>query len=131
MNASKKNARELPQEEHFCDRQLEIHPLIHMMSHIMTAQTPMTHGKPLCGTAMHCLVVVASHLTFHFVALVSQDAATKVTWKWINWYNIYPTKAMIVWYTENCPLSSVWQLKGNSNKIQNELMLLLLFTSNL
>ena len=79
MNASKKNARELPQEVHFCDRQLEIHPLIQMMSHIMTAQTPMTHGKPLCGTAMHCLVMAASHLTFHFVALVSQDAATKVT----------------------------------------------------
>lgn len=50
--ASKKNLRKLPHEEHFCDLQLETHPLTQMMYHIMNAQTPMSHGKPLSGTEM-------------------------------------------------------------------------------
>jgi len=77
-----------PHKEHFCDLQLEIHQPSRMMSHIMTAQTPMTHDKPLFGTALqYYLEVGALHLTFRSAALGNQDASAKIRAWWINLAN--------------------------------------------
>lgn len=49
-----------------------------MMSHIMTAQTPMIRDKPLFGPVMqYYLEVGALHLTFRSAALGNQDASAK------------------------------------------------------
>lgn len=77
-----------PHKEHFFDLQLEIHQPSHMMSHIMTAQTPMTRDKPLFGTVIqYYLEVGALHLTFRSAALGNQDASAKIRAWWINMAN--------------------------------------------
>lgn len=49
-----------------------------MMSHIMIAQSLMTHDKSLCGIGMqYYLEEAAWHLIFHSVASVNQDASAE------------------------------------------------------
>lgn len=78
VNLNDKQDKYKPHEEHFCDLQLEICPLVHMTSHIVTAQTPTTHDKPLSGNGMlYYLEVGVLHLTFRFVALANQDVSVE------------------------------------------------------
>jgi hypothetical protein len=48
------------------------------MCHIVTEQTPTSHGKPLYGTEMDWSVMGALCSIFHFAALGTQDASAKV-----------------------------------------------------
>lgn len=78
VNLNDKPEEHKPHEEHSCDLQLEKYPLNHMMSHIVTAQSPTTHDKPLYGIGMlYYLEVEVLHLTFHFVALENQGVSVK------------------------------------------------------
>lgn len=84
-NQNDKSDEHKPHEEHSCDLQLEIYPLNHMTSHIVTAQIPTTHDKPLYGIGLlYYLEVGVLHLTFHFVALENQDVSVKSKVRRIN-----------------------------------------------